>query len=175
MRRSGIHLRSVRLAAAGLLALSGMIQTVEGVSDAALPSDLEAVFPGASGIRRLSPKSHFSRGPEVLEIRQGETLLGYSVSLKVVSRSGPFRMLVAVSPEERVMDVQIPKYPHRRGRAVRKQSFLDQFKGVSYGTPLVLGEQVDGVSGATSSATAVTGGVRQALLLVHRHREQEEQ
>jgi hypothetical protein len=161
---------AVRLVTAGLLALSGMVQAAAGVSEAALPSDLEAVFPGASGIRRLSPKSHFSRAPEVLEVRQGETLLGYSVSLKVASRSGPFRMLVAVSPEETVMDVQVPKYPHRRGRAVRKQSFLDQFRGFAYGAPLKLGDQVDGVSGATSSATAVTGGVRQALILVHRYR-----
>ena len=117
--------------------------------------------------------SRLSSAPRIVEVRNGDVLLGFGVELKVKSRSGPFRMLVSVSPDEAVIDVQIPKYPHRRGRAVKKQTFLDQFNGVSYGEPLKLGEQVDGVSGATSSATALTGGVRQALLLVHRYRKVE--
>ena len=106
-------------------------------------------------------------------MRDGEILLGYGVSLKVVSRSGPFHILVAISPKETVMSVKIPKYPHRRGRAVKKQTFLDQFNGAAYGETLRLGEEIDGVSGATSSATALTGGVRQALHLVHRYRKVE--
>jgi hypothetical protein len=108
-----------------------------------------------------------------VEVRNGDVLLGFGVELKVKSRSGPFRMLVSVSPAETVIDVQIPKYPHRRGRAVKKQTFLDQFKGAAYGDPLRLGEEIDGVSGATSSSTALTEGVRQALLLVHRYRKVE--
>ncbi len=141
-----------------------------GGRDAALQKAFNEVFPETSSVKVLTPKSRSSRAPRVLEMRNGENLLGYGVQLEVVSRSGSFRILVAVSIDETVLDVQIPKYPHQRGRAVKKTAFLEQFKGVSYGEPLALGDQIDGVSGATSSSTAVTTGIRQALLLVHKYR-----
>lgn len=144
-----------------------------GGSDSALLKDFTEAFPAATHAKILLPTSGLSRTPRVVEVRNGDVLLGFGVELKVKSRSGPFRMLVSVSPAETVIDVQIPKYPHRRGRAVKKQTFLDQFKGAAYGDPLRLGEEIDGVSGATSSSTALTEGVRQALLLVHRYRKVE--
>ncbi|HSR88319.1 MAG TPA: FMN-binding protein [Pontiella sp.] len=141
-----------------------------GGRDSALQRAFKEVFPEVTGVKELTPKSPFSRVPRVLEMRDSENLLGYVVELKVVSRSGPFLIQVAVSAEETVLDVQIPKYPHQRGRGVKKTTFLDQFNGVAYGEQLILGEGVDGVSGATSSSSAVTTGVRQALVLVHRYR-----
>jgi hypothetical protein len=141
-----------------------------GGKDSALRKTFKEVFPDASGVTRLTSKSRFKRLPGVVAIYNGENLLGYVAELKVVSRSGPFLIQVAVSTEETVLDVEIPKYPHQRGRGVKKTTFLDQFNGMAYGERLTLGEQVDGVSGATSSCTAVTTGVRQALLLVHKYR-----
>ena len=145
-----------------------------GGKDSALQKAFSEVFPNASEVTTLTSKSRFSRGPRVVEISSDENLLGYAVELKVVSRSGPFLIQVAVAPDETVLDVQIPKYPHQRGRGVKKAVFLEQFNGVSYGEPLKVGEQIDAVSGATSSGTAVTTGVRQALILVHRYRKVED-
>jgi hypothetical protein len=148
--------------------MSGAVCSWGGGSDSVLLKDFMAAFPIASHSKMLMSTSRFSSAPRIVELRNGDVLLGYGVELKVKSRSGSFRMLVAVSPDEAVIDVQIPKYPHQRGRGVRKKTFLGQFKGIKYGEPLKLGEQVDGVSGATSSSTAVVGGVRQALILIHR-------
>jgi hypothetical protein len=144
-----------------------------GGRDSALQKAFKEVFSKASDAKMLTPESRSLRSPCVLEMKNGDTPMGYGVELEVVSRSGPFLIWVAVSVDEAVLDVQIPKYPHRRGRGVKKKDFLEQFKGVSYGEPLALGEQIDGVSGATSSGTAVTDGVRRALMLVHRYRKVE--
>ncbi len=152
-----------------LLCLVGTSLSWGNEVDPAFRAVLTEVFPASKGWKNLSPESRSSRDPQLVEVRNGDILLGYGVALYAASRSGPFRIVVAVAPDETVMAVKIPKYPHRRGRKVRKKTFLEQFKGVSYGEPLKLGEQVDGVSGATSSANALTRGVRQALLLVHRH------
>jgi hypothetical protein len=146
----------------------GAVTSWGGKDDCAPPKELMEAFPTATRSTMLMSTSRFSSAPRIMEVRDGDVLLGYAVDLKVKSRSGSFRMLVAVSPEEAVIEVQVPNYPHRRGRGVRKQSFLQQFNGVTYGQPLRFGEQVDGVSGATSSSAAVTGGVRQALILIHR-------
>lgn len=153
--------------------LSGIPEAFGRRVDSVLKAAIAEAFPASSSWKSLPPKSRASRAPQLLEVRKGEVLLGYVVELYPVSRSGPFRIVVAVSPDETVMAVKVPKYPHRRGRGVRKKTFLEQFNGVSYGEPLKLREQVDGVSGATSSSGALTLGVRQALLLVHRHRQKE--
>jgi hypothetical protein len=171
MKRKRTMRRSVMMCAVGFSFWLGSASwCMGGGKDSALQKTFKEVFPDASGVTMLSPQKRFSRGPRVAEIRNGENLLGYGVELEVVSRSGPFLIQVAVSLEETVLDVQIPKYPHQRGRGVKKTVFLEQFKGVSYGEPLNVGEQIDAVSGATSSGTAVTTGVRQALLLVHKYR-----
>lgn len=154
-----------------LIGLAGASLSWGNEADPALQAVLTKVFPASKDWKNLSPKADSSRAPQVVEVRNGEVLLGYGVSLYPASKSGPFRIVVAISPDETVMAVKIPNYPHRRGRKVRRKSFLKQFNGVSYGEPLKLGGQVDGVSGATSSATALTRSVRQALYLVHRHRQ----
>jgi len=153
-----------------ILCLAGASWSWGDKVDSAFRAVLTEVFPASSSWKNLSSESRSSRAPQLVEARNGDVLLGYGVALYPVSRSGPFRIVVVVAPDETVVAVKIPKYPHRRGRKVRRKSFLEQFNGVSYGEPLKLGEQVDGVSGSTSSAAALTGSVRQALLLVHRHR-----
>ena len=163
--------RGMRKGLVLLLCLAGTSLSWGDEVDPAFRAVLTEVFPASKGWKNISPKSRSSRDPQLVEARNGDTLLGYGVALYTASRSGPFRIVVAVAPDETVMAVKIPKYPHRRGRKVRRKTFLEQFKGVSYGEPLKLGEQVDGVSGATSSTNALTRGVRQALLLVHRHRQ----
>ena len=154
-----------------LLGLAGASWSWGGEVDSAFWASLSKVFPASNGWKNLSLESRSSRDPQLVEVRNGDALLGYGVSLYPASKSGPFRIVVAIAPDETVMSVRIPNYPHRQGRKVRKKAFLSQFNGVSYGAPLKLGEQVDGVSGATSSATAITRSVRQALLLVHQHRQ----
>ncbi len=139
--------------------------------DPAFMATLTNVFPVATRWKNLSMEPRSSRNPRLLEVWNGSVLLGYGVAMYPASRSGSFRIVVAIAPDETVMSVKIPNYPHRRGRKVRKAIFLSQFNGVAYGAPLKLGEQIDGVSGATSSATAITRSVRQALLLVHQHRQ----
>lgn len=163
--------RTILVIAVGLSLWQGSAPCcLGGGRDSALQKAFSEFFPKDSDLNTLLPKSGFSRSPRVVEVTNADVLLGYAVELKVTSRSGPFLILVAVSPEETVLDVQIPKYPHQRGRGVKKAEFLEQFNGAAYGERLTLGEQVDGVSGATSSSTAVTTGVRQALMLVHKYR-----
>lgn len=170
MKRPGrIQCRSLIRAAVFTAWIAASSGAFGGGREEALLKPFMQSFPTASRAVTVEPDFRMPRSSQMVEIHNGELLLGYGVTLKVTSRSGNFRMLVAVSPEAAVLDVQVPNYPHTRGRGVRKQSFLEQFAGFSYGEPLRLEEQVDGVSGATSSATAVTAGVRQALIIVHRY------
>ena len=164
-RFSGGRRVCVAILGAWVMAAAG----VAGGGKSALLKSWAESFPSASRAENVALDPRLHRSAQMVEIYKDEELLGYGVTLDVTSRSGNFHIRVAVSPERTVLEVNVPDYPHTRGRAVRKQFFLDQFRGFSYGEPLRLGEHIDGVSGATSSATAVTGGVRQALIMVQRH------
>ena len=53
-----------------------------------------------------------------------------------------------------------------RGGEVKRKRFTKQFRGKTLDSPLRLGRDVDGVTGATYSSRAVVGGVRRALELI---------
>lgn len=161
--------RSLLLVAVTAAWLGASSRSSGGGRNAALLEPYLQSFPSASGAEIVKLDARLPRSTRLIRIVNGGELLGYGVEQKVTSRSGKFSLRVALSPAGTVTDVQVPDYPHDRGRKVRKPTFLEQFQGFSYGDPMKLGDQVDGVSGATSSATAVTGGVRKALIIVHRH------
>lgn len=153
-----------------LLLQPGLRPAFGGTPDTGLKKAVAEFFPASDGYQELSPSAPSAKAPQVWRVQADGMPKGYAVSLFPVSKSGSFRVLVVVSMEETVMAVKILSYPHRMGRAVRKSSFLKQFEGTAYGAPLSLGKEVDGISGATSSASALTRSVRQALILVHRYK-----
>lgn len=58
------------------------------------------------------------------------------------------------------------------GSNVTKESFRKQWRGLPIAKPLVLGEGVDGISGATYSSRAVTDGTNRVVTLLNEHREE---
>ena len=127
-------------------------------------------FPGEVQVRPLSSEEppRNGAGPDVVEITDlsGETL-GYVVELEVVSRSGPFGVLVALDATRCVRDVRILRYTARRGRGVLSRQFTSQFEGKCPQDPITIGTDIHAVTGATLSAKAVAGGVRRAIELIN--------
>jgi len=91
---------------------------------------------------------------------------GYAVSLEVVSRSGPFEILVIIDPALRVRRADVLRYPGERGWEVRSRVFTRQFEGKGPRDPIRIGEDIDAMTGATISSNAMAGGVRRAIRLV---------
>lgn len=94
----------------------------------------------------------------------GKTL-GFTAELQVVSRSGPFPILIVLDAERCVCEVRVLRYTARRGRGVLSKSFAAQFQGKCEEDPLQVAVDIDSVTGATSSSKAVAGGVRRAIEL----------
>jgi Na+-translocating ferredoxin:NAD+ oxidoreductase RnfG subunit len=93
-------------------------------------------------------------------------LVGFRVEMRVVSKSGPFDIMIALNDKACVLDAQVLKYRARRGRQVRSKAFTRQFAGKCPGDAVELGKDIDAVSGATLSAKAMTKGVNKAIALV---------
>jgi hypothetical protein len=133
------------------------------------PDLLGQVFPGPVRVQPLpdSARSPRTADEALFEVQNpsGRTI-GYAAELQVASRSGPFRILVALDTQRCVREVRILRYTAQRGRGVLSMTFTSQFRGKCPQDPIRVGADIDAVTGATLSARAVADGVRRAIELV---------
>lgn len=92
------------------------------------------------------------------------TLLGYAALGEAPGYAGPIRVLVGVDPQGEILGVLVIQQRETPGfyRQVDRFDFLDQFTGSAVDQRFVLGDDLDGLSGATLTAEAIARGVRQA-------------
>lgn len=77
-------------------------------------------------------------------------------------------MVIAMRPETgEVYTLGFTVFGEERGKPAASPSFLKQFVGADNKKPFVLGKDVDAVTGATSTSTAVNLAVKSAVKLYH--------
>jgi hypothetical protein len=68
-----------------------------------------------------------------------------------------------------VLWVKVFNYQATQGHEVMSRGWLNQFKGLKPGTQITLGNEIDGISGATVSASAITGDIQDILSCAWNH------
>jgi uncharacterized protein with FMN-binding domain len=114
-------------------------------------------FPNAE-VSRIADNLHEAR-------RSDDSVAGYATLGSAAGFGGPLTVAVAVSPEGRVTSVAVVEQretPSFFEKAVAGR-ILDRLAGRSYQDRIVLGEDIDGVSGATYTARAFTQSVQEAV------------
>ena len=99
----------------------------------------------------------------VLRISRADTLLGFAQVRNVKGKDQPITYLVAVDHAGRLRDVDILVYREPYGGEVAYEPWRRQFRGKGPDAPLLVGRDIQGISGATISVNAVTAGVRRAV------------
>ncbi len=103
------------------------------------------------------------------ELSNSDGKVGYVVDSEVVSRSGPFQILVTLSNDYVVTEAKVTSYPAQRGRQVKFPSFTDQFKGKGAGDAIRVGRDIHAISVATISSRVMAKGVKNSIRLARRH------
>lgn len=157
-------------------AVLGMLALIGGCMDPVADSQermqmVVDVFPTTVGIYDISSSrgAESSQRPgsaEISEIKGSSGLLGYCVESEVKGRSGPFRIRVLFDPQLVIVRAAVIEYPWARGRDVCRSDFTDQFRGKGPDDSIVVGGDIDAMSGATISCTAMAEGVRDAIKLL---------
>lgn len=132
---------------------------------------IEELFPGPVLLKPIQLQGgsrELTDGTLVRIADVSEGTLGYAAELQVVSRSGPFPILVVLDAKRCVREVRVLRYTARRGRGVLSKPFASQFQGKCRRAPVQIGVDIDAVSGATLSSQAVAGGVRHVIDLAAR-------
>jgi len=100
-----------------------------------------------------------------LEIRKQTETVGQIFVLDVIGQSSPITFAVATAADGSLKDVEVMVYREPQGEQIAEARFRRQFTGKRLTDPLILGKDVDVISGATISARAETYAVRKGLAL----------
>ena len=96
------------------------------------------------------------------------TLVGYAAVGSAPGYGGPIDILVGVSPSGEILGTRVVAQRESPGffRRFSSEDFFTQYTGVPIDRPLQLGQDLDGLSGATLSAEGIAAGIRQAVRLI---------
>lgn len=103
------------------------------------------------------------RGQRYWIVHQGTNLLGVLVADHVLGKHEIIDYAVAISPEGKVLQVEILEYRESHGYEIRGDKWREQFKGKSTQDKLRLNGDIYNISGATISCRSVTEGIKRVL------------
>lgn len=123
-----------------------------------------ALYPVFSSMEELTD-SYPAGVHTVFAVRDGEALLGYAVNVEARGFGGAIQMMVGVDATGAVCGVRVLSHSETPGLGTRALTgdYLATYLGLA--EEPVLGENIDGISGATFSSRGVRDGVALALSL----------
>ena len=95
--------------------------------------------------------------------RKDAKAIGILMVDQVVGKHELIDYAVAISPEGKVLQVEILEYREHYGGEIRNAKWREQFKGKTAASKLKLNDDIYNISGATISCRNVTEGVRRVL------------
>jgi Na+-translocating ferredoxin:NAD+ oxidoreductase subunit G len=104
-----------------------------------------------------------NRGNRIWNAWSGTNHLGTLVMDQVLGKHELIDYAVAISPEGKVLQVELLEYRESHGYEIRSPRWRDQFKGKNAESKLKLNDDISNLSGATISCRQVTEGVRRVL------------
>lgn len=121
---------------------------------------LQRVVPQAQAFERVEKE-----GKEFFVGLAGGTTVGYAVRTSTGGYGGQIEIIVGTDADLKINGVQIVSHKETQGLGSKIQSpdFTDRFKGKTPSDPISIGQDIQGITGATISAKAVAGGVKKAL------------
>ncbi|MEZ4700411.1 MAG: FMN-binding protein [Rhodothermales bacterium] len=93
------------------------------------------------------------------------TVTGTVIVVNEEGKEGPLQILVAINPEGKIYDMGFTVFGEDHGKSALGWSFLKQFMDKKPGDAFVVGNDVDGISGATWTSNSVSQGTEKAVVV----------
>lgn len=107
-----------------------------------------------------------TKGLQMWKAVSGGELLGYFIVDYVVGKHLVIDYAVALTPDERIKDVEVLQYRESYGGEIRNSDWLKQFVGKNSESKLMLNDDIINIGGATLSSRHVTEGIKRVLITV---------
>lgn len=96
---------------------------------------------------------------------RGDELLGWTIVDEVIGKHEYITYAAAISPDGKVLGVEVLSYRETHGGEVREAKWREHFVGKTLQDAFKLDEDIPNISGATLSCRNVTDGVKRLLAL----------
>ena len=108
-------------------------------------------------VAKLEMNQHF------YEVHKNNIKIGYLYVSQANSMKNVFDYMVVLSPELIIKKAKVLIYREQHGRQIGTPRWLNQFNGMGISDRPRINQEVDGISGATISATSMTQAVNKLL------------
>lgn len=100
------------------------------------------------------------------KISINDTTIGYALLDNVVGKSLPITFLVIFNLEGIILSTHVVKYRESIGGEISNWRWNRQFSGRNYQSSFSVGNDIDGISGATISVKAMARGIHKLTILM---------
>lgn len=108
----------------------------------------------------------------IWKVTKNGKAIGFAVLDNVYGKSLPITFLVIFDEQNTIINSSIIKYREPYGGAVRNDKWNQQFANKDSSSGFEVGEDIDGISGATISVRSVSKGIRKLVLLMPKIKDQ---
>lgn len=90
---------------------------------------------------------------------------GVAIKDEELGKWGPMQFIIFMNTKGVVTSVEVLSHTEKKGQPVARRSFLSRFEGKSGKDKLQLEKDINGISGATISASAAVFAVKKAIVI----------
>ena len=116
-------------------------------------------------VENTTQQKFFSESVYILKIFDEEILSGVALLDNVYGKEMPITFLVIFEDSGKIILADIVKYREPYGGAVQNENWTEQFKKKESNSGFSVGDDIDGITGATISVKSVTKGIYKLSLL----------
>lgn len=130
--------------------------------------EMQKLFLDKKTIKSVSEKSHQKFLKDFVyyyKVRKDDEIIGYAILDNVYGKLQPITVLAVFDKKGVIVGSYIIKYREQHGKQVTNETWLKQFEGKKVESDFLLGKDIDGISGATISARAVSLGMKRLTIL----------
>ena len=116
-------------------------------------------------VENIARQKFFSESVYILKIFDEEILSGVALLDNVYGKEMPITFLVIFDESGKIIRADIVKYREPYGGSVQNENWTSQFKKKDSNSGFKVGNDIDGITGATISVKSVTKGIYKLSLL----------
>ena len=124
-----------------------------------LPSELK------SNIQNRVRQTFYRDNLYYWKINNQDSTLAYALMDNVIGKSMPITFLVILNNEGAILASKVIKYREAYGGEVENKNWLSQFNKLTNSSEYIVGENIDGISGATISVNSLSKGIQKLAVL----------
>lgn len=116
-------------------------------------------------IKELSGVRQRTKNPKIWQAYAKNEVVGWFFIDEVIGKHEFITFAAAISPDGKVLGIEVMSYRETHGGEVRKPEWRKQFNGKTIDNPFKLDVDVSNISGATLSCRNLLDGVKRLLVL----------